>query len=85
MVANVDVRVQCTSLLHMGTTLSSWTSSEKNGVRHIEVLPYLMNNECSSFITDELTKVGSDQRSSTIHYDSKSKYSRAYGFVFERH
>ena len=44
-----------------------------------------MKNECSSFITDELTKVGSDQRSSTIHYDSKSKHSRAYGFVFERH
>ena len=39
-----------------------------------------------SFIgIDELTKVGSDQRSSTIQYDSKSKHSRTYGFVFERH
>ena len=34
------------------------------------------NTHCSFIGIDELTKVGSDQRSSTIQYDSKSKHSK---------
>ena len=34
------------------------------------------DTHCSFIGIDELTKVGSDQRSSTIQYDSKSKHSK---------
>ena len=36
-----------------------------------------INTHCSFIGIDELTKVGSDQRSSTIQYDSKSKHSKS--------
>ena len=63
----------------LGGSAAKWT----NVVWPIKSRP--TNTHCSFIGIDELTKVGSDQRSSTIQYDSKSKHSKRRQTVIRQH
>ena len=60
----------------LGSDSEAAPQSRKSRVADKKQTNQQTNTHCSFIGIDELTKVGSDQRSSTIQYDSKSKHSK---------